>query len=132
MKVPATPAAMIMSTGGSRVVASSTMVATMMRPPFQTPGVSRTSSQQVDAIRPSATGPKPRCRAASMRSNWGRRPRRETTNGKTSAGSVMPRVVASAPCAPAICQPMTVTNRTFGPGAACARAIEFMNWVWLR
>ena len=59
------------------------------------------------------------------------RPSRDTSIGNTSAGSDSPKVVASAPWMPAICQPMTVTNRILGPGAACASAIEFTNWVWL-
>ena len=100
-----------------------------MMPAPQTSGGWRTSSQQVDASRPSASGARPRLKAASARSKRGRRERRETKSGKTSAGAIKPIVVASAPAAPAICQPITVTKSMLGPGAACARAIELTNCV---
>ena len=40
-------------------------------------------------------------------------------------------MVASAPSGPATFQPMTATNSTFGPGAACAIATEALNWASL-
>ena len=49
-------------------------------------------------------------------------PQRVTQIDSAVDGSKMPTIVASAPSGPATFQPITATNSTFGPGAACAIA----------
>ena len=42
-------------------------------------------------------------------------------------GTMMPAIVATMPSGPATPQPISATNRMFGPGAACAMAIDALN-----
>jgi hypothetical protein len=40
---------------------------------------------------------------------------------------MMPPIVATTPASPAVCQPISATNRMLGPGADWAMATEAVN-----
>ncbi len=58
------------------------------------------------------------------RRDW---PQRVAHSDKAVEGIRMPVIVASAPIGPATFQPSTATKSTFGPGAACAMAMDAVN-----
>ena len=41
------------------------------------------------------------------------------------------RAAAMLPALRPTFQPISATNSTFGPGAACASAIDWLNWAWV-
>ena len=89
------------------------------------------STQPVASSRPSVSGAMPVANARTARLSRRCAAQRDTASTSRVEGSSVPASVASRPGTPATFQPITATNSTLGPGAACAMAIELVNWASL-
>src|ERR1700730_19011497 len=89
----------------------------------------RATINAVAPTRPTDTGMRPACNANAQRDclNWWNA--RTIWNATAEAGPHIQTVATSAPGMPATCWPIRVTINTFGPGAACAIATSWVNWV---
>ena len=107
-------------------IITSTVAATSNTEPKR-PAAGPASTQPVASSRPIVSGAMPCVKARTPRVSRRLAPHRVAHSDSAVDGMRMPAMVASAPSGPPTFQPITATNSTFGPGAACAIATEAVN-----